>query len=543
MPANNDTKEEVTTHENGVVPSTTTQAMKDVESMGDAKSTVSQHDEKKLLRKLDLRLLPILCGLYLLGYLDRSNIGNAKLGGLLTDLNLTTDQFQWCLSIFYFGYVIFDIPSNIIMKRWRPSFWLATLTFTWGIVAMCMAAVKDFAGLLVCRLMLGILEAGFFPGVLFFLSIWYKRREYGRRVSYFWSFSSLAGAFGGLIAYGIAKIPTHILNTLFIIEGAPSVVLALFAAWYLPNNPETAKFLSTDERELEVSRLATDQGPANDHSWSWPRAVSVFTDYKTYTFMFIYITGTSALQGVTLFLPSIISGMGQWDRAASQALTTPPYFLAFILTNVAGWSSDRFFDRAYHMVGINLIGMAGFLMLMFIPEGQVGVRYFAACVCTVAVYANVPVKVAWFNNNFAGLTRRALASAAIVAIGTIGGAIGGQIYFDEPLYFGGNTIAFCCLGAQTIADLGLRFMLARENKRRDKLTQEQKEYEIFKHGGEELAGDRHPDFRYKESWTTWVYKTAIHAAADSDDMSKEGIVVAVVVNASDGTETVMDDDQ
>lgn len=95
-----------------------------------------------------------------------------------------------------------------------------------------------------------------------------------------------------------------------------------------------------------------------------------------------------------------------------------------------------------------------------------------------------------------GLTRRALASAVIVAVGTIGGAIGGQIYFDAPFYFGGNTIAFCCLGAQSIADITLRFVLARENKRRDKLTQEQKEYEIFKHGGAELAGDRHPDFRY-----------------------------------------------
>lgn len=96
----------------------------------------------------------------------------------------------------------------------------------------------------------------------------------------------------------------------------------------------------------------------------------------------------------------------------------------------------------------------------------------------------------------AGLTRRALASAAIVAVGTIGGAIGGQIYYDPPHYFGGNTIAFCCLAAQTIADIILRFVLARENKRREKLSQEQKEYEVFKYGGVELAGDRHPDFRY-----------------------------------------------
>ncbi|KAI8146033.1 major facilitator superfamily domain-containing protein [Fennellomyces sp. T-0311] len=434
---------------------------KDTESIGGEKTVASSQLERKLIR---------------------SNIGNAKLGGLLTDLDMTTNEFQWCLSIFYFGYIIFDIPSNIIMRRWRASYWLAVLVFAWGVVAMAMAACTNFTGLIVSRLFLGIMEA-----------------EYGRRVSYFWSFSSLAGAFGGLIAYGISMIPTHQLHTwqwLFLIEGIPSVLLAAFAAWYLPNEPETAKFLSNEERELEVSRLARDQGAANDHSWSWARAVSVFSDYKTYVFMFIYITGTSALQGVTLFLPSIIAGMGQWDRAVSQALTTPPYFLAFLATNIAGWSSDKCFDRAFHMIGINLVGMAGFLIMMFVPEEQVGVRYFAACIITMAVYANVPVKVAWFNNNFGGLTRRALASGAIVAVGTIGGAIGGQIYFDEPLYFGGNTIAFCCLGVQSIADIALRFVLARENRRREKLSPEQKEYEIFKYGGDELAGDRHPDFRY-----------------------------------------------
>lgn len=236
--------------------------------------------ERKIIRKLDLRLLPLLCILYFLGYLDRSNIGNAKLGGLIEDLNLTTSQFQWCLSIFYFGYVLFDVPSNIILRRWRASYWLAILTGLWGMVAMAMAGVKNFPGLIISRLILGVLEAGFFPGVLYYLSIWYTRTEYGRRVSYFWSFSSLAGAFGGLIAYGISMIPTHTLNTwqwLFIIEGAPSVLAASIAAWYLPNTPETAKFLTDDERKFEIDRLSTDQGAANDmhghgielHPCSW----------------------------------------------------------------------------------------------------------------------------------------------------------------------------------------------------------------------------------------------------------------------------------
>lgn len=139
----------------------------------------------------------------------------------------------------------------------------------------------------------------------------------------------------------VSKWANHDLNRLFIIEGVPTVILAVFTAWYLPNSPETAKFLSEEEREFASNRLAEDAGASYDHSWSWSQVVSVFTDWKTYMYMAIYITGTSALQGVTLFLPSIIADMGTWSTAAAQAMTTPPYFLAFLVTVAIGWSSGK----------------------------------------------------------------------------------------------------------------------------------------------------------------------------------------------------------
>ncbi|KAG1302234.1 hypothetical protein G6F64_011105 [Rhizopus arrhizus] len=392
----------------------------------------------KLVGKLDRRILPLLCVLYLLSYIDRSNIGNAKLDGLEKDLDLTKSQYQWSLSIFYFSYVLFDLPSNIIMRRWRPSFWLGILMFFWGTVATAMAASKNFASIASFRFLIGLFEAGkcldtrFFPGVIYFMSLWYTRQEYGCRISFFWSFSSLAGAFGGLIAYGISQISTSTLKTwqwLFIIEGIPTIILALFTAWYLPNSPETAKFLSKEEREFAASRLVDDAGASHNHSWSWRQVISVFTDWKTYIYMAIYITGTSALQGVTLFLPSIVAGLGTWSAPAAQALTTPPYFLAFLVTVMVGWSSDRYFERAYHMMATNALGLFGFVLLILLPPTNVTGNYIAACIVTVGVYANVAVKVAWFNNNYGGLTRRAVASAAIVSVGTIGGAIGGQIYY------------------------------------------------------------------------------------------------------------------
>ncbi|KAI9012546.1 major facilitator superfamily domain-containing protein [Phycomyces nitens] len=469
------------------------------ESLTDIETADDEQNIAKLIRKLDYRLLPILCILYLLSYIDRSNIGNAKLGGLEEDLGLSKSEYQWALSIFYFAYVIFDLPSNIIMRRWRPSHWLGILMGLWGIVATAMAACTNFSGLAASRFMLGVFEAGFFPGVIYFMSLWYTRQEYGRRIGLFWSFGSLAGAFGGLLAYAISQIPSDRLKSwqwLFIIEGIPSIVLSIFAAWYLPNSPETAGFLTGEERGLAVSRLAKDGGPADDHSWSWLQVSSVFNDWKVYAYMLIYISGTVSLQGVTLFLPSIVAEMGTWSKSTAQALTTPPYFIAFLATLGVCYSSDKLFERAYHMIAINAFAMVGFLILMFVSHENVVANYIGACIVTASVYANVSIKVAWFNNNFAGLTRRAVASASIVSVGTIGGAIGGQIYYDPPLYFAGNTIAFCCVAFQTLLTIVVRLALLRENKRRDKMTSEVKDKEIIRYGGMELVGDRHPDFRY-----------------------------------------------
>ncbi|KAI8799814.1 major facilitator superfamily domain-containing protein [Cladochytrium replicatum] len=454
----------------------------------------------KLVRKLDFKILPLLCLTYFLAFLDRGNIGNAKLGGLQTDLHMTDSQYQWSLSIFFFGYVIFELPSNLVLRRWKPSKWIAIIMFAWGAMSAIMAGVSDFGGLATMRLLLGVWEAGLFPGVVYYLSLFYPRKEFARRIGYFWSFSSLAGAFGGMVAAAITQIKSPLIRewqTLFLIEGLPNVIIAAFIWVYLPDSPETARFLDETERKYTIYRLAVDNGAADDHSFSWAQVRSVFYDWKTYPYMLIYITGTSALQGVTLFLPSIIAGLSSgFSTWVSQLLTTPAYILALLATILATWSSDKYLERSYHLIVINLFGMAGFLMLMYVDSSNVGVNYVGAMIVTASVYANVPVKVAWFNNNFGGLTRRAVASAAIVSVGTIGGAIGGQIYYDKPKYFNGNRIALICLGAQSVLVLIVRFILVRENKRRDALTIEQAELEVEKLGGRELAGDRVPAFRY-----------------------------------------------
>jgi len=163
-------------------------------------------DEKKILRKMDLRLIPMLALLYLLSFLDRGNIGNAKIQGLDTDLHLAGSRYNWCLTIFFFSYAAFEVPSNLLLKKLRPSIWLPTIMVAWGTVMTLMGLVQGYKGLLAARFFLGVTEAGLFPGVAYYITMWYCRHEAQFRQALFFSAASIAGAFSGLLAFGIAHM-------------------------------------------------------------------------------------------------------------------------------------------------------------------------------------------------------------------------------------------------------------------------------------------------------------------------------------------------
>jgi MFS family permease len=162
--------------------------------------------ERALVRKLDRRLLPPLILLYLLSFLDRSNVANARIEGLEDEIAMTGDEYLTGLTLYFVGYVLFEVPCNIVLKRWKPQLWLPTLTMVWGVVATLMGIIQNYSGFLAVRFFLGVTEAGLFPGIVFYLSMWYKRRERQFRVALFFSAASLAGAFGGILAWGIAHM-------------------------------------------------------------------------------------------------------------------------------------------------------------------------------------------------------------------------------------------------------------------------------------------------------------------------------------------------
>ncbi|EIE80286.1 hypothetical protein RO3G_04991 [Rhizopus delemar RA 99-880] len=402
----------------------------------------SPSESRALLWKLDLRIIPLIGALYLCSFLDRVNIGNARLAGLTTDLNISPNAYNAALSIFFAGYVLFEVPSNMILKVVGPSKWIPIVMLSWGIT-----------------------EAGLFPGIIFYLSLWYTRGEQATRVALFFSCSTLAGAFGGVLAYGIMQMDgvggLHGWQWIFIIEAIPTLLLAFAAYALLPDFPENSKFINDREREVVIHRLKKDAGPANQTHFSWKQFRSAFTDYKVYYHALIFLCGCIPLYSLSLFMPSIIEGMG-FTELNAQAMTAPPYGLACILTILVSMHADKKRERGLHVAVPAAFSAIGYALLIILRERGAVAMYIAAFIAAAGVFAQIPPMVTWLTSNIGGHTKRGVASAFLVSVGNIGGAIAGQIYRsnDAPL--------------------------------RNNLTPEEYSTEAY---GEELC-DLHPGFRY-----------------------------------------------
>ncbi|MCJ1392533.1 hypothetical protein MMC18_005401 [Xylographa bjoerkii] len=239
--------------------------------------------DRAITRKFDTHVVPWLFGLWLLAFIDRSNIGNAKIDGLTTDLKLGGDTFNIALALFYVPYILVDIPSNWFLKAVGAGYYLPGLIIGWGIIGMCMGFVKSFAGLVVCRCLLGFFEGGLLGGMILYLSMFYRRHQLIFRMGLFYCAAPLSGAFGGLLATGLAEISHGGLNGwpwIFIVEGIITILFGVLTIFFLPDTPATSKFLTEEEREGALRRLKLDGHGATavsdvaheSFSWQWVRS-------------------------------------------------------------------------------------------------------------------------------------------------------------------------------------------------------------------------------------------------------------------------------
>ncbi|PYI23784.1 MFS general substrate transporter [Aspergillus violaceofuscus CBS 115571] len=436
-----------------------------------------QRAERALVRKIDLRLLPMLIIMYILNYLDRNNIAAAKLAGLEEDLGLVGVQYQTCVSILFVGYLLMQIPSNLLLNKiGKPALYLPGSMLLWGIISTCTAGAQSYAGLVVVRFFLGFVEAAYFPGCLYFLSAWYTRKELGFRTAALYSGSLLSGAFSGLIAAGITDGMDHKMGLrswrwLFIIEGAITIVVAFTSVFILPNFPRTTPWLTEEEKQLAAWRLEEDIGEddwVDSEQQTFLHGVKLaFTDIKTYLLMLL-ILGIVSSASVTNFFPTVVKTLN-YGNIETLCLTAPPYCLAVITAFTNAWHADRTGERYFHITLPLYISVAAFILAA--ATTSVAPRYVAMMLMVPSFYASYVVALGWISSTLPRpASKRAAALAGINCISNISSIYASYMYpdSDAPRYVTAMSVNCATAFLAILAATALRFVLVRLNKKLDR---------------------------------------------------------------------------
>ncbi|KAK3663318.1 hypothetical protein LTR22_005976 [Elasticomyces elasticus] len=434
--------------------------------------------QKKLRRKIDTLIMPLVITVYLMNYIDRNNYAAARLQGLEKDLNLKGDQYQLGLSILFVGYVLMQVPSNLLLNvSGRPSWYIGFFVIAWGLVSLLTSQVKTAGDIIACRFILGLVEAPFFAGILFYLSKWYTKGELNLRMSIFYAGSLLSGAFGSLIAAGIlhglaGKQGLSAWQWLYIIEGSITMAIGVVIVFVLPDFPHTWKLLSPEMKHVANRRMAIDAADTDiDEAggMSQIRGMKLaFTDPKTYVLAIMY-HGTTGAAGFQNFFPTLTKTLG-FDSTISLVLVAPPYIFMVIWSLCHGIASDKVGNRFWFFLYPIPLTIIGALLFMFVDG--FGGRYFSLFLL-VFVFATNGTIYAWIAN---AIPRPpAKRAAALAFVNSIGNAASIWTPFtynatDAPHYVTPMGINIALLGAAGIGACVLRWLLVRDNARLERMA-------------------------------------------------------------------------
>jgi len=310
---------------------------------------VTEPHIEALYKRVTLRLIPFLFICYLCAYLDRVNVGFAKLQ-MLSDLQFSETVYGLGAGIFFAGYFLFEVPSNLLLERVGPKIWIARIMVTWGILSSLMMFVTSETSFYVLRFLLGVAEAGFFPGIILYLTYWFPHDRRGRIIALFMTAVAISGVVGGPLSgwimqefsgkYGIAGW-----QWLFVLEGLPSVILGIITFFYLDDSIKKARWLNDSEKALLQERL--DQEHATK---AHIPLAKVFFDVHVWVFSAIYFLLVMGLYGIGFWLPNIIKSAGVTNLFHNGLLSAVPYLVAAIAMVLVGKSSDKTGERYWHIM-------------------------------------------------------------------------------------------------------------------------------------------------------------------------------------------------
>ncbi|KAJ1713527.1 pantothenate transporter [Aspergillus flavus] len=425
---------------------------------------------KSILRKIDWRLLPIMMLSYMLQFLDKQSLSQAAIMGIIEDLKLTGTEYSWSGSIFYFSYLVFSYPASMLMVRLPIAKVLATTLFLWGVVLACHATTHDFTGIMVTRFFLGVTEAAISPGFSLITGMWYTRSEQPFRHGLWFAGNSLATAFGGLIAYGVAHIAGSIpaWKWLFIIYGIITVVWSIVFVLFIPDSPLTARFLSRSERAEAEERVKVNQTAIKHDRIQWHQVWEALADYKIYILFFFQVANNIPNGGLTMFSAIVVKGFG-FTTLQTYLLAIPTGAVHAFFALGSTYLASRFPNtRCMLLAGCTMIALIGNI-IVYACEST-GVRLFGLYLF-VAYAAGIPMTLSMVSSNVAGFTKKATVSAMMFIAYCTGNIVGPFLFFEReaPGYKSGFIAMMVCLAAATVLILVLGLSWRMENSRRDRV--------------------------------------------------------------------------
>ncbi|KAL3459729.1 pantothenate transporter [Aspergillus heterothallicus] len=467
----------------------------------DANVFINPAIERSYVRKMDLILLPLLSIMYFCRFMTGGNIGNAKTDGLDKDLGLHGEQYSLMMTLTNVPFAVLEPFVTVLVKRAGGDYVIPFLIFTSGIISLCQTAVKNYAGIMACRLLLACVQSGFFSGVVFYMTLFYKRNEMAFRIAVFYASATIASAFTGLISYSVFGLESKLAGwkILFLIEGAINLLFGAVGAFIIPRNPTRCWWLTPEEKSVARMRLMHDSTKEVDSKFELRPAMDALMERKMWPFMVLCIAYGVATTSTGTFLPQIVARLG-YTTVKTNLFLVAPNLTGCVVTLVVAWLSDYFQERgAFLCLGLSLT-MIGYIMTGALdPLTQTGACYAGAFFLSSGTYIPSCLVHSWHNNIKVDENSRALITGVMVAFSSIGGIISAQLFRDEwaPLYLQalGGTAGFQGLAIIISAGLGVFFRI--QNSKRDKaLGQKLRAQDTPQ--SELVNGERDPRFRY---WT------------------------------------------
>jgi MFS transporter, ACS family, tartrate transporter len=420
---------------------------------------LSPEQQRKTIHKIAWRLLPLIVASYLIAYIDRSNIAFAALT-MNKDLGFSAYLYGWGAGIFFLGYAIFEVPSNIVLQRTSARLWIARIMISWGIISAAMAAVTGPTSFLVLRFLLGVAEAGFFPGVLFYMTQWFPAVWRARAIAILYLAVPVSNGIASIVSAAILELDgvagLRGWQWIFILEALPAILLAFAVLKWMTDKPAMANWLPTAERDWLVAELRSENLAVERIGRRG--LLRTLSDARVLTLAAIYMTGVTASYGLVFFMPQIVKGLGL-SNFVTGFVTAIPYAFGTIALILWGFSSDRRRERRWH-----LIISTGLAALGLLATGWLGQSYWAIATMAVAAAGIYGSRPSFWPMPSVFLTgaEAAVGLALINSIGALGGYVGPFIVgwikdstgsFELPLYFLGGcallsaTIALCAVGS------------------------------------------------------------------------------------------------